>query len=233
MTRLSRVVTAVNWRYAIGEVVLIIAGILIALAVADWNDRRVERVYELAMLEELRNGVAQDLATIETELDDIHAAEHQLISLQQLLDNPRPYDPSMDELFGAVYGTRIIFLNTAPYENLKSTGLQAITNNGLRSAIAHLFTVSYATMLINNDVDMKITLDTFRPYYLRNFREIQFNLSATPIDFEAIIGDPFYRNIVDYRLTVMRANRIRSYTKIVDEMHAVLDLLDAELRADT
>ncbi len=48
--------TTVNWKYAIGEVVLIVVGILIALAAADWNDRRVLREEELALLEELRTG---------------------------------------------------------------------------------------------------------------------------------------------------------------------------------
>ena len=38
MSRVSRIVTAVNWRYAVGEVLLIVVGILIALAVADWNE---------------------------------------------------------------------------------------------------------------------------------------------------------------------------------------------------
>jgi hypothetical protein len=221
MTRLSRVVTAVNWRYAIGEVVLIVVGILIALAFADWNDRRVERGHELEMLGELRNGLELDLATIE--------AEQQLISLQQLLANPRPYDPSMDELFGVVYGTRIIFLNTAPYESLKSAGLQMISSDELRLSIARLYSELYEILLINNDIDMGITLETFRPYYLQNFRNLRFKQSATPIDYETIINDPYYHNIVDYRLVVMRANRIKSYTRSIDEIREVLAMLEEEL----
>jgi hypothetical protein len=233
MTRLSRVVTAVNWLYAVGEVVLIVVGILIALAFADWNDRRIERGHELAMLGELRNGLETDLATIKNELADIYRAEQRLMALQQLLTNPRPYDPSMDELFGIVYGARIVFLNTAPYESLKSTGLQTISNDELRSAIAHLFTVSYATMLLNNDIDMKITLDIIRPFYLRNFRDIEFKLSATPIDYDVIFNDPYYRNIVDYRLIVLRSNRITSYTRIIDEIRDVLAMLEKELGEST
>jgi len=219
----------VNWRYAIGEVVLIVVSILIALAFADWNDRRVERGHELEMLGELRNGLELDLATIAAELDGIYAAEQQLISLQQLLANPRPYDPSMDELFGVVYGTRIIFLNTAPYESLKSSGLQTISNDELRLGIARLFTELYEILLMNNGIDTEITLDTFRPYYLRNFRNLQFKQSATPIDYDALIKDPYFHNIVDYRLIVMRGNRIESYTRAIDEIREVLAMFEEEL----
>jgi hypothetical protein len=230
MTRLARVVTAVNWRYAVGEVVLIVVGILIALAFADWNDRRIERNQELEILGELRSELEQDLDTIKGALDAIYVAEQQLLSLQQLLANPRPYDPSMDELFGIVYGARIVFLHTASYENLKSSGLKTITNSELRLSIANLFSEVYEILLMNNDIDMEITLDMIRPYYLRNFRDLQFKQSATPIDYEALVGDAHYHNLVDYRLIVMRANRIMSYTRFIDEVQEVLAMLDVELR---
>jgi hypothetical protein len=88
-------------------------------------------------------------------------------------------------------------------------------------------------MLLNNDIDMKITLDIIRPFYLRNFRDIEFKLSATPIDYDVIFNDPYYRNIVDYRLIVLRSNRITSYTRIIDEIRDVLAMLEKELGEST
>jgi len=82
---------------------------------------------------------------------------------------------------------------------------------------------------MNNDIDMAITLDTFRPYYLQNFCNLRFKQSATPIDYESIVDDPYYHNIVDYRLVVLRANRIGSCTKSIDEIRAVLAMLEEEL----
>lgn len=37
-------------RYAIGEIVLVVIGILIALQVNNWNEQRKERNYELKMI---------------------------------------------------------------------------------------------------------------------------------------------------------------------------------------
>jgi hypothetical protein len=232
MTRITRIFAATNWRYAIGEVVLIVVGILIALAAADWNDRRLLRGEELALLDELRSGLQQDLVTVEAALEQVLGAEKQLMALQEVLADPQPYDPSMDELFGVVYGTRIVFLNTATYETLKSVGLQTVSNDTLRLGIAHMFDQSYALMLMNNDIDMAINLDLLRPYYLQNFRELKIGISATPISYEALIADPYYRNIVDYRLTVLRNNRITSYTAIIDDMRDLLAMLDDELGHD-
>ena len=232
MTRITRLFTATNWRYAVGEVVLIVVGILIALAAADWNDRRLLRIEEVALLNELRSELRQDLVTVEAALEQVLGAEQQLMALQKIFANPRPYDPSMDELFGIVYGTRIVFLNTAAYETLKSVGLQTVSNDTLRPTIARMFNQSYELMLMNNDIDMAINLDLLRPYYLQNFRELQIGKSATPINYDALIADPSYRNIVDYRLFVLRSNRITSYTRIVEEMRELLALLDDELGQD-
>ena len=229
MTRLNRIMTTVNWKYAIGEVVLIVVGILIALAAADWNDRRVLREEELALLEELRTGLLQDLVAVESALEQVLGAERQLMSLQELLANPRPYDSSMDALFGAVYGNRIIFLNTATYETLKSVGLQTVTNDNLRLRIAKLFNHSYTVMQMNNEIDMEINFELLRPYYLLNFRNLDITRSATPIDFDEVISDAYYHNVVDYRIAILRGNRITRYTVIVEEMREVLALLDDEL----
>jgi len=37
-------------RYAVGEIVLVVIGILIALQVNNWNEQRKERNYELKMI---------------------------------------------------------------------------------------------------------------------------------------------------------------------------------------
>jgi uncharacterized membrane protein YidH (DUF202 family) len=49
--RVSKVVHAVNLRYAIGELLLIVAGILIALAISDWHDRGSQQERELLLLD--------------------------------------------------------------------------------------------------------------------------------------------------------------------------------------
>ena len=41
--RVSKVAHAVNLRYAIGELLLIVVGILIALAISDWHERGSQR----------------------------------------------------------------------------------------------------------------------------------------------------------------------------------------------
>jgi len=230
--RPSRVVRAVNWSHATGELILIVAGILIALEISNWYERGVQRDQELSMLQEVRFALAADLVSLETNLEIFSRAVDQITELSELLDEKSPYDPaSMDPLFGALYGIRTSNLNTAAYETLKSIGLQSVSNRELRIGIARIFDHYYEQLLFEHDLDIKINTDLMRPYFLQHFRDLKVWESATPLRYEVTINDPYFQNMVDYRLTILSLNQINSYASAITEIRKVLLLLDQELSA--
>lgn len=225
----SKVVRAVNWRHALGELLLIVAGILIALAISDWNDRRIEREQELAFLEEVQTALATDLQSLEPKLAEFHEAADQIAELSELLEEKPPYDPSMDALFGALYGVRTTNLNTSAYETLKSVGLQVVSNREIRMGIARIYDHYYESMITAHGIDQSVNFELMRPYFMNQFRDLAFWKSATPIDYEFVVNDPWFKNVVDYRLAVLRGNQLTSYAEATAEIRRVLELLDAEL----
>ena len=64
--RLGRVVNATNWKYAIGEIVLIVVGVTIALAANSWYAARQERSDEIQVLRQLKQALQVDLAEFES-----------------------------------------------------------------------------------------------------------------------------------------------------------------------
>lgn len=227
--RPSKVVRAVNWHYALGEVLLIVVGILVALAIADWNDRRLKREQELALLEEIRFELAADLASLEANRETFVAVDRQIGELQELFENPRPYDPSMDALFGSIYGFRMTNLHSTAYETLKSVGLQSVSSPELRVGLATVFDHYYELLIGGHEIEQEITLGVLRPYYLEHFRDLRIWESATPLDYDAVINDAYYHNIVAYRRTNLRTNQIDSYALAIDVIRDVLELIDQEL----
>lgn len=220
---------SLKWRYAFGELILIVAGVMIALAASDWNEGRQLRQQEVALLAEIRSGLLTDLSAFESGLQTARAAESQIVSLQNMLGTTPPYDAAMDELFGAVYGMRSIQLNTASYDTLKSFGLYLVSDDQLRLGIARIYDYHYDRIDSINRVEVEINLEVFRPYYLENFRDIRFRESATPRDYNKIISDTYYRNLVDYRLSTLRVNQIEPYAETIEEIEIVMKMLDREL----
>ena len=224
-------IRAVNWRHAVGELILIVVGILIALAISDWNEQRVQRTEELALLSEVRNSLAADLETLEQDLAGTRESVGRIEMLLQVIDRKPPYIPEMDALFGAVYGIRSTNLNTLAYETLKSIGLQHISDPVLRQSLVKIYDHYFERIIGANQVETGVNLDLMRPYFLRHFRDLKFSSSATPMDYHAVIADPWFLNMVEYRLTVLRGNQLNFYPEVIGEIRAMLEMLDAELDA--
>ena len=65
----------------------------------------------------------------------------------------------MDTLFGAVYGVRVILLNTAAYDTLKSYGLHLVSDDRLRFGIARIYDYYYGMIDINNRIELDMNLE--------------------------------------------------------------------------
>ena len=50
--------------YAIGEIVLVVIGILIALSINNWNENRKERQVELKILKEIKLALNNDIRNL-------------------------------------------------------------------------------------------------------------------------------------------------------------------------
>lgn len=74
--------TARYFRYAIGEIALVVIGILIALQVNNWNANRIQRIEEQKLLEQVKNEFLKNNRQV---LDKILLRKKALESAQRLL----------------------------------------------------------------------------------------------------------------------------------------------------
>lgn len=215
--------------YAIGEIILVVIGILIALAISEWNDGVNNEEVEQKLLSELCEGIKGDKEMIEHELRKSNRAILNLKELDSLLlgDVPEP-DSRLDSLFGTVYGLRYLRLNRALYEDIKSVGLGIIQNEDLRSQIINVFENHYASIGGIEEMERSIN-QVNRPYYLANFSSIQFWTYAHPLDLESLWEDSYYRNIVHYRIVTLDINQRVIYQNTLSEIDLLLERIEAQL----
>ena len=70
-----------DWPYAVGELIIVTAGVLIALAIDQWNSDRLDRVEEQRILLGLKSESELNLARTERELAYRHAIVSSILQL--------------------------------------------------------------------------------------------------------------------------------------------------------
>ena len=216
-------------RRAAGEVLMIVVGVLIALAASDWQERQFERRAERDLLGELHTALAIDLAALEGQYRRYERVEERVETLLGVLHSGAPYADSLDAYFGTLYGIEFPQLNRAGYESLKSQGLDLVSDDALRSQIARVYEQAYFRIDDALDSERMVILDLLRPYVLVHFRDLRFNISATPLDYARVAGDQEFLNLVDYRLQLVKQNHKMNFDGALPEIRALVAALEAEL----
>jgi uncharacterized protein DUF6090 len=135
-------------KYAIGEIILVVIGILIAFQINSWKNDVDTRKLELSTLKELTKTLIQDTVAINSYL--IHLAEKKdtTRNLLEHLANKKPYNSNLDHQFMMAY-TQYGYssFNISAFEILKERGLDILSNENLRRDISHHYTIDLGELI--------------------------------------------------------------------------------------
>lgn len=134
-------------KYAIGEIVLVVIGILIALQINNWNELRKTKEKEKVILKEIISDLIVNENSAQNNL--IHTYNIGRDSIAKAFDfvinhleNKLPYDSILSRHFGVIHQLQGLSIKTSGYESLKSSGMDMIQNDSLRSNIGEHYTVT-------------------------------------------------------------------------------------------
>ena len=91
--------------YAIGEIVLVVIGILIALQVNDWNEQRKLKSEETKLLKEMSSALKSDLQDIKSNIAEHASALRSCKLISKALADGLPYHDSLKFYFGDALNT--------------------------------------------------------------------------------------------------------------------------------
>ena len=145
---LSEGKTIAYFKYSIGEIALVVVGILIALQINNWNEEKKQSNTELKILEAMKENLISDIQDMETNLA---IYSNGLTSTVEILGwySTSSYDKdSLRYYFGHLRDHAFFIETTSAYENLKTIGFEIITNDSLKKNIMHIYGKKY--QLIEN-----------------------------------------------------------------------------------
>jgi len=128
--------------YAVGEIVLVVIGILIALQINTWNEQRKHRVKLGSNLILIKESLENDLKLIDTKLATLDIFENSgTYLLNFLLDKSEAVDSTQLKKSFLTAGFYIDFsLNSVPFEKLaKENYLELITNDSILMVLSNFY----------------------------------------------------------------------------------------------
>jgi hypothetical protein len=119
-------------KYAMGEIALVVIGILLALQINDWNEERKNDNQERQILAELLQDIGKDKADINAQLERY---ERIVSQIDYYLGNASD-ENRLNSQFGNLFDGISFNLNTTTFETLKGRGLHSLKNSELRGTIS-------------------------------------------------------------------------------------------------
>jgi len=129
--------------YAIGEIVLVVIGILIALSINNWNEQRKNANQELKLLQSFNIGLEKDLADIDSNISGHTKGLNSANMILNLLESNQIYNDTLAKHFSNVMEPSRFVNSTSAFETLKSKGIDLITNEDLRNQLISVYDAQY------------------------------------------------------------------------------------------
>jgi len=187
-------------RYAVGEIVLVVIGILIALQINNWNEERKIRVLEKETLVEILENITEIESDLVRSLERIiflnKYTDSVLTLIRTQVNTPKVLERTLHRAILGVQGD--IQIKKVGYETLKNRGVDIIRNKELKNSILHLYEDSYVIM--NNTFTWSIR-DQSRDYLLKNFNPIgdEDRILYSPYDYDYVISDNYFNSLIQTR----------------------------------
>jgi len=216
--------------YAIGEIVLVVIGILIALSINNWNENRKLQNEELSLLLEVKSNLEVTLNNFKKDTLFNFITIHEFRKIETYIEEDLPYDTELDSAFGMFGNWQSPYPITTAYATLKTKGLEIISNTVLRNKIVHMY--EYEFIVLHNDYDKGewFVLERAKPFLNKNIRSKNSKQSARPNDFENLKLHREFSNILG-QIIAQREFGIITYKAIMTSIEDLIEQIDNELIA--
>ncbi|MBO3115438.1 hypothetical protein J4050_01685 [Winogradskyella sp. DF17] len=227
-------------KYAIGEIILVVIGILIALQINNWNENRLNTIEEQTILKALKTEISENQITLTKDLQRHTNVLRLLTELSDYIE-PEPKlisDKRLDSLMFSLgwlpsYNPKEGVLNSV----ISSGKISLIKNTELNSKLASWTSLmnEYNTALNWSEKDV---FDLVLPYLQKKYplkRALKYfitkNKSKSKFEFsqEALLSDMAFETIVAERI-IDASDSLEAAKDLFDFQLQILELFEKELK---
>ncbi len=227
--------TGKYFKYAIGEITLVVIGILIALQINNWNDNRIAQISKTQYCKQLLEELELDAKGINSQIDKLSSAikaynaydviyESSNIPLDTIYSNMKKLPSIYDQTS----------FNTKTIDVLKSTGDIKLLPNEIQTLLVTLETLQ-GLYYKYNDANYGIYLSSVNETYLMNVLSIERKLTnqdslAKALDFKNKLPEQLAKQHLAFNSKHFAdINASRSLNTILKTVNELTILVEKEL----
>ena len=243
-------------RYAIGEIILVVIGILLALSINNWNTRRIEGKQEKQILKQIKAEYEDNKTQLLSKMEGRFRINKAASKLLEYHSEPATIDP--DSL--AIYISATLFRPTfdpatGVMDELVNSGkLYLIQNDSLRILLSNWYGKYFIEVREEEQVAMDFVQSHYVPYLMERYqlRNAHYSLNVeSPLDilwfsfdkeqYQSVLGssrtkddgtllinDTLFENYIS-TLIINHTVANNQSVGVLDRMNEVIELIDQEL----
>jgi len=228
-------------KYAIGEIILVVIGILIALQINNWNNKNIERSQSTEFNQRLLQEVNGNIALVTNKIESM---ENMINSSKRILElfNEKLNDSNLKSLDSLIYitiaGVDVKFRTGTLNEGLNTGKVSFINSDILKSKLYGLLSnIEYVG-------EMDETISTYnteilQPFLYKNFNYRRMDNLYSGYDLgvtkfknqhnELLLENEQFENLIDNYFYQSNAQKLR-HTNLKNEYEEIKKLIETELQ---
>jgi peptide methionine sulfoxide reductase MsrA len=219
--------TGKYFKYAIGEIILVVIGILIALSINNWNSQKNRSNTEVEILEVMRENLNSDIKDMEINLEISKTALQSTIEVFTSFNNPSYKNDSLNFYFGNLYKSAVFVETTSAYENLKTIGFEIIKNDSLKKNIMHIYSKQYQYIEQLESGHREFHNSKLQPLLIDNMITYS-DISAKPVNFTELEKNHRFKETLKFSYGWL-TKLIEEYSEIKIEVESLEQQIATEL----
>ena len=218
--------------YAIGEIILVVIGILIALGINNWNNEQKDNQAEVKYLSQIKKSLKENDLILKERIE----SDKRLLKLGGQLYNhiktQKKLNDSIKQILVVLQYDQMVSFNMAAFENLKNDGLSFISNDDLKFEIINIYDkeLKYIQNIFANQFENYLS-GVINPFFSENFEFVSYKkkIIIEPNNYQELLSNKKTTNIISM-VNTMRSFAISNYTDTQKKINEILIELEKEIK---
>lgn len=218
-------------KYAVGEIILVIIGILIAVSINDWNGDRKLKIEQQFILKDLKQEMTENLKALETAIKGNEKSFQTALKIRALFNDAEAFNKMSDSLFFAsvvkmnfnyTYDPQYGILNSI----ISSGQINRLSDKELKYLLASIkeLTIDALEDVLKIEAQRdELMKSSFNHAYL-----IEDNM-IKGYDIKLLYSYPEFRWAVEHLFYNVRKNGLEEEKKLMTTLEHIIELIDQNI----